>query len=163
MSGNDLWIAVIDDSIDSSAALRRLGSARPELVAQWEHLESCVEELPSSLTLLERLATALVTSAINGSTYHVRALRRRLDDVGAPSWLADSLVAAPTWPVVDDDRLAVITMFAAKLTKSPESMTEQGVIRLRSVDLTDADVLDVTNVVGYYNYINRVALGLGLR
>ena len=33
---------------------------------------------------------------------------------------------------------------------------------LRSVGLGDLELLDLNNVVAYYNYINRVANGLGL-
>ena len=33
---------------------------------------------------------------------------------------------------------------------------------LRNWGLSDLDVLDLNNIVAYYNYINRVANGLGL-
>ena len=34
---------------------------------------------------------------------------------------------------------------------------------LRAVDLSDLDILDLNNIVAYFNYINRVANGLGLK
>ena len=37
------------------------------------------------------------------------------------------------------------------------------IYELRSVGLSDLDVLDLNNMVSYYNYINRVVMGLGLR
>ncbi len=33
---------------------------------------------------------------------------------------------------------------------------------LRAVGLADADILDLVQVVGYFNYINRVADALGV-
>lgn len=34
--------------------------------------------------------------------------------------------------------------------------------RLRSVGLTDRDILDAVEVISYFNYINRVADALGI-
>ena len=41
-------------------------------------------------------------------------------------------------------------------------MSAADIERLRSVGLDDLEVLDLNNVVAYYNYINRAANGLGL-
>ncbi len=42
-------------------------------------------------------------------------------------------------------------------------MTEDDVEALRAHGLSDLDILDVNNISAYYNYINRVVMGLGLR
>lgn len=139
---SDLWVSVVGDAAD---------------IDQW------IDRLPSSLVPRERFAAALVTSSINGSAFHVRTLQRQLRDLGVEAWVIDALARAPKWPVVDDDRLAAIGMFAAQLTTNPKSATERDVILLRDAGLSDVDVLDLTNVVGYYNYVNRVAVGVGLR
>ena len=41
-------------------------------------------------------------------------------------------------------------------------MCEGDVIRLREVGLSDAEILDVCQVTSYYNYVNRLADGLGV-
>jgi len=41
-------------------------------------------------------------------------------------------------------------------------MTESDLGELRAVGLTDKDILDLTLVVGYFNFVNRIALGLGV-
>jgi alkylhydroperoxidase family enzyme len=33
---------------------------------------------------------------------------------------------------------------------------------LRAEGLTDSDILDITLVVAYFNFVNRIALGLGV-
>jgi uncharacterized protein YciW len=48
-----------------------------------------------------------------------------------------------------------------KLTVSPWAMTEEDLAPLRAVGLTDADIVDANQVVAYFNYVNRVADGLG--
>lgn len=41
-------------------------------------------------------------------------------------------------------------------------MTEDDLTPLRAVGLSDRDILDLVQVVSYFNYINRVADGLGV-
>ncbi len=53
-------------------------------------------------------------------------------------------------------------MFADKLTRSPTAMGEADAAGLRAVGLSDAAVHDATQVVSYFNYINRVADALGV-
>ncbi len=52
--------------------------------------------------------------------------------------------------------------FAVKLTKTPGSMTQEDLVPLRQSGLDDAGILDVCQVVAYFNYINRLADGLGV-
>ena len=51
---------------------------------------------------------------------------------------------------------------ALKLTQSPGSMTKADVDRLREVGLSDRAITDATQVIAYFNYINRIAEGLGV-
>ena len=41
-------------------------------------------------------------------------------------------------------------------------MTESDLGELRAVGLSDKDILDLTLIVGYFNFVNRIALGLGV-
>ena len=51
---------------------------------------------------------------------------------------------------------------AVKLTKTPAEVTESDIERLRSLGLSDHAITDATQVIAYFNYINRVADGLGV-
>ena len=53
--------------------------------------------------------------------------------------------------------------YARKLTKSPAEMRKSDVAKLREVGLDDAAIVELVSVTAYYNFINRVALGLGVR
>lgn len=59
-------------------------------------------------------------------------------------------------------RQAVLRDFALKLTKNPNRMSRADLQHLRDVGLSDKDILDVVEVVAYFNYINRVADALGV-
>ena len=52
--------------------------------------------------------------------------------------------------------------YAAKLTRNPADMTQSDVDILRSVDLSDQAISDAAQVISYFNYINRIADGLGV-
>jgi len=53
--------------------------------------------------------------------------------------------------------------YAEKLTRVPWEMIEDDVIRLREAGFSDAAILDINQVTGYYAFANRLADGLGLQ
>ena len=52
--------------------------------------------------------------------------------------------------------------YAVKLTLTPWKMKEADVIALRQVGFSDAAILDINQITGYYAYVNRLADGLGV-
>jgi len=51
---------------------------------------------------------------------------------------------------------------AIKLTRAPASITKADLDLLRGVGLSEAAISDATQVISYFNYINRIADGLGV-
>jgi uncharacterized peroxidase-related enzyme len=52
--------------------------------------------------------------------------------------------------------------WAEKLTLTPGAMTEADVQQLRDAGWSDLEVHDAAQVVAYFNYVNRLADGLGV-
>ena len=52
--------------------------------------------------------------------------------------------------------------FASKLTQTPDQMTRDNLQHLRKEGFDDTAILEIVHVVGYFNYINRVADALGV-
>ncbi len=52
--------------------------------------------------------------------------------------------------------------YAVKLTRTPGEMGEGDVERLREVGFDQVAILDICQVVSYFNYVNRMADGLGV-
>lgn len=52
--------------------------------------------------------------------------------------------------------------YAVKLTLTPWKMGEGDVERLREVGFDQTAILDICQVVSYFNYVNRLADGLGV-
>ncbi len=61
-----------------------------------------------------------------------------------------------------EPRLSNIVRHAEKLTTAPVAMTESDLGELRAEGLSDEDILDLTLIVAYFNFVNRIALGLGV-
>ena len=52
--------------------------------------------------------------------------------------------------------------YAVKLTRTPAAVGEEDVAGLREQGFDDAAILDICQVTAYYNYVNRLADGLGV-
>ena len=52
--------------------------------------------------------------------------------------------------------------YAEKLTRQPDAMSEADISQLRAAGLDDVAIHDATQIIGFFNYINRVADGLGV-
>ena len=55
-----------------------------------------------------------------------------------------------------------ICNFAKKLTETPNLVNKQDIELLKSYDFSDKDISQIVQIIAYFNYINRVADGLGL-
>lgn len=52
--------------------------------------------------------------------------------------------------------------YAAKLTLTPARMTSEDVDRLREHGFDDTAILQINLIASFFNYVNRVADGLGV-
>lgn len=52
--------------------------------------------------------------------------------------------------------------YAVLLTRSPAAVEPKSIDTLRDAGFADAAILDICQVVSYYNYVNRLADGLGV-
>jgi len=139
----------------------KVHSLNPESMG--DHLDLYMTLLfgKSGLSRAEREAIGVVVSAANDCGYcishHLATLRHYVDDDETLNLLmsADGLETL-------EPRLSNIVRHAEKLTSAPEAMTESDLGELRAVGLSDRDILDLTLVTAYFNFVNRIALGLGV-
>jgi uncharacterized peroxidase-related enzyme len=60
------------------------------------------------------------------------------------------------------EKLIVILDYAVLLTRSPGEIKKESVDALRHQGLSDEEILQVNLVVSYFNFVNRIAKGLGV-
>ena len=142
------------------ANILQVHSLNPEALSNHADLYMTLMFGRSGLSRAEREAIAVVVSATNECPYcvshHAEALQRYVkDDVLKMLMEADGLETL-------EPRLSNIVRHAEKLTSAPGAMTESDLGKLRAVGLSDQDILDMTLIVAYFNFVNRIALGLGV-
>lgn len=52
--------------------------------------------------------------------------------------------------------------YALRLSRQPRDVGAAGVEKLRAAGLTDAEIHRVAAVAAYFNFVNRIAEGLGV-
>jgi uncharacterized peroxidase-related enzyme len=134
--------------------------AKPEVIqAQLAMNDAIMND--GALTLVVKEQIGLVVSGINSSAYcimfHMELLRR----FGVEKTLARKLSSDYENAAVDE-KVKVLLRFADKLTRHPDDIEESDTERLKSAGWPDDAVRETVLTVAYFNYINRVSLGLGL-
>jgi uncharacterized peroxidase-related enzyme len=141
--------------------IMRVHSLRPDAMRSHMDLYMSLLFSRSGLSRAERELIATVVSATNRCTYcvrhHAEALRAY--------WKDDAKVAA----VVTDYHSAALSArertmldYAVVLTREPSSVVEEDIERLRATGFSDADILDINLITSYFNFVNRIAEGLGV-
>lgn len=115
----------------------------------------------SGLSRAEREMVAVHVSVRNGCEYctrhHAEALKAYWKGDGRVEQLERGEVPENLSP-----REREMLAYAERLTREPAAVAAADVDRLREVGLSDADVLNLNAVVSYFNFVNRVAEGLGV-
>jgi len=143
------------------ANIMRVQSLNPDSMRVHLDLYLAVTFGPSGLSRNERELIAVVVSEVNGCAYcvahHGEALCHYWQDRERVEQAARDFLGLEL-----PERTRRILAYAKKLTCAPHEMKEGDVRRLREVGLSDREILDVNLIVSYFNFVNRIALGLGV-
>ena len=93
--------------------------------------------------------------------HHFSGLKRLIDNDEKSSAIRKSL-EEKTFNTVLSDAYSEGLKYAEKLTKNPSELLKADVEKLKEKGITDGEVLEINQVVSYFNYANRTVLGLGV-
>lgn len=93
--------------------------------------------------------------------HHFAGFKRLYNDDAAATKFK-SAVEADTLEDFFEERNLEGAKHAKQLTFEHHTITEQDIQRLRDVGFTDGEVLEINQVVSYFNYVNRSVVGLGV-
>ena len=134
--------------------------AKPEVIQAQLSLNDAVMK-DSALPLVIKEQIGLVVSGLNSSSYcimfHMELLRR----FGVEKTLARKLSADYESAAVEPN-IKALFRFADKLTRHPDDIEESDTEELKKAGWADDVIRETVLTVAYFNYINRVSLGLGL-
>lgn len=116
---------------------------------------------PGPLSRGEREMIAVVVSAANKSPYGAIHHSEALEQVGKdPDALKKVMNEFATKHA--SARTKALLAYAAKITLDPKDITEDDIKDLRDAGLTDLEILRANLVASYFNFLNRITLGLGV-
>ncbi len=136
-------------------------SLHPSAMAAHLDLYTAIMFGPSGLSREEREATATAVSAANRCPYCVAHHAEALQHYWKDRERVRNFVAQPHSASLPP-RLRALVDYALKLTERPAEMEERDVETLRGHGLSDDDILLVNLIASYFNFVNRIALGLGV-
>ena len=171
------WIEMIDET-EADGALRevydriagergkvsnimRCQSLNPEAMEAHLELYKTIVYGDNGLSREERELVATAVSVINGCEYctnhHAVALGKYWGDEERLDRFVENLEAVDL-----SDRKRAMVDYAVDLTEAPEEVDAGDIEQLRETGLDDEEILAVAMVVGYFNFVNRLAEGLGV-
>jgi uncharacterized peroxidase-related enzyme len=92
--------------------------------------------------------------------HHITGLSRLIGDQNRSQEILEDLRSEnfKSFSSKESDGLA----YAKQLTTDHASMTENDILKLRNSGYYDGEILELNQVISYFNYVNRTVLGLGV-
>jgi len=133
----------------------------PKVLEQHLDLYEILMIDPGPLSREEREMIAVIVSAANRSAYgavhHSEALATVDKDPEALYKLIKDFTSKK-----ESKREKALLAYGAKLTLAPKDVTSEDIKDLKDAGLTDEEILRANLIAGYFNFSNRIALGLGV-
>ena len=144
----------------------RVHSLRPHTMkGHWTLYMSVLHDDGNELPMWFQEVVASWVSILNGCAYslanHFANARHLMgDDARADAVLA-ALEARRPEEAFEAAELAMLR-YAGKLTLEPAAMVEDDLAAMRACGVDDGAILEVNQICGYFNYVNRLLNGLGV-
>lgn len=159
--------AGINSSRGKIAEVHAIQSLNPPTIPAHMELYRTVMFAHSPLSRAEREMMAVVVSVANGCEYCIAHHRAALLHFWKDSARCEVLKTEARSGTFDEPQLGLtprearLCRFARQVTHDPAAAEDGSVVA--ELTLTDREALDATLVVGYFNFVNRVVLTLGVQ
>lgn len=115
----------------------------------------------SKLTRVQREMIATLVSKTNNCHYCVLHHGEALKNIAKNEKLLDELLSNYEKAKISQKDKAMLH-YAMKLTNSPADVKKEDIELLRNAGFSDKAILNINLVTSYFNFVNRIALGLGV-
>jgi uncharacterized peroxidase-related enzyme len=139
----------------------KIHSLNPE--SMWKHYDYYKHIMTgkSGLSRMQREMIAIVVSAKNNCEYCLAHHRENLLQLTTNESLCDKVATDYSSADVGEKDIALMA-FAHRLTREPGGMRHRDVKELRDAGFRDSEIHDIVQVTAYFNFVNRMANGLGV-
>ncbi len=143
------------------ANVHKIQSLNPKSIVNHMDLYMTIMFGKSPLKRVQREMMAVVVSKANNCEYcqlhHAEAVKHYWKDDQMVEQLKNDYTKLN---ISDVDR--TLCNMAWALTKSPQNSNKVYIDKLRKLGLDDRAILDANMVISYFNFVNRMVIGLGL-
>lgn len=144
------------------AEVHKIQSLNPESITNHMDLYMTIMFGKSPLKRVHREMMAVIVSICNNceycQTHHLEAVKNYWkDDVKLNELQSNFENSSLT------EKEKSLCRFAKGLTEHPEKSHDAGLVNpLKEMGFSDREILDATLVIAYFNFVNRIVLGLGV-
>jgi uncharacterized peroxidase-related enzyme len=171
------WIEYIDEK-DAEGELReiykniknkrgklsnvmKIHSLNPKTMEKHMDLYLSIMFGKSNLSRQERELIAVIVSSLNNCDYcinhHKEALNHYWKDIDKIEKLIKNFNKLDL-----SEKNKVMIDYVYKITKDPDQLRKNDIDLLRKNNFSDRDILDINLITSYFNFVNRIVLGLGV-
>lgn len=144
----------------------RVHSLRPSTMRGHVVLyRACLHDASNTVPMWFQEVISAYVSTLNTCPYsyanHWANARHLIGDTERANAVETAIRAHRPEDAFDGAHLAALR-YAAKLTVDPGKMVQADVDALRDAGWQDGEILEINQIVGYFNYANRLLNGLGV-
>ena len=144
----------------------RVHSLRPNtMVGHVKLYRACLHDDTNTLPMWLQEVISSYVSVLNTCPYsyanHWANAAHLIGDPDRAAQIETALQARRPADVFDGRELALL-VYTEKLTLHPADMVQSDVQALRDAGLDDGEILEANQIIGYFNYVNRLLNGLGV-
>ncbi len=115
----------------------------------------------SPLSRAEREMIGVIVSAANKCNYCIRHHAEALQFYWKDKEKVEKLIRDPQGVELSEREKAIID-YAYELTVKPTNMDKKRIDEMKKLGLDDRAILDINLITSYFNFVNRIVLGLGV-
>ena len=171
------WISVVDEA-DATGKVKKIyeeiigkrgkisnimkiHSLNPDAMKEHMKLYLTLMFGSSELPREERELIAVVVSTVNRCEYCINHHAEALNHYWKNNELTQKLIQDYK-SIALSDRKCKMLGYVVKLTKTPYAIEQADIDSLRKSGFSDEDILNINLITCYFNFVNRIALGLGV-
>lgn len=155
------YFALCQEKLGLVPNVLRAYAFRPNKLKVFSRFYNALMLDDSGLSRLEREMLAVVVSCANHCYYCLVAHGQAVRAMSGDPQLGEMLVMNYRVAELSERHRAMLD-FAWKLTVTPHDITGADRQTLRAVGFSEEEIFDICDVVGFFNYSNRVALGVDM-
>lgn len=115
----------------------------------------------TKLTRAERELIGVIVSITNGCEYCINHHAEALNNYWKDRTRVEKLIQ--DFRSLDlSEKMIKMFEYVIKLTKTPNAINQNDINALRECGFSDEEILNINLITSYFNFVNRIALGLGV-